>query len=209
MSGLAAVADAIAATLDQHVVLYDAGWETYEALLRTRGESARPRITFFCGVLELMSPSSNHEIVKTLIARLVEAYAEEHDLPLNGFGSWTLKRRRKKAGAEPDECYSLGERGRVPDLAIEVVWTRTAVDKLEVYHALGVPEVWIWERSKIRVHLLRDAGYVRANRSALLPGLDLALLAGFLGRTDQTRAVREFRAALHAKTSRPRGRGRP
>ena len=40
--------------------------------------------------------------------------------------SWTLKDESEDAGAEPDECYLLGEMGhkQVPDLAIEVEWSR-------------------------------------------------------------------------------------
>ena len=72
------------------------------------------------------------------IARLLEAYAEEKDLPFNGFGSWTLKNPLRARALEPDECYSLslGEPSR-PDLAIEVIWTSGGIDKLEVYRKLS------------------------------------------------------------------------
>ena len=106
-------------------------WEDYQALLEARGDASWPRIIYLDGELELMAQSDNHEWFKKTIARLIEAYAEERDLPLNGIGSWTLKRRAKQAGAEPDECYSLGPVGSMPQLAIEVAWSRGAPDKLE------------------------------------------------------------------------------
>jgi Uma2 family endonuclease len=103
---------------DERVFLHEVPWEDYARLERIRGESARPRLTYLDGELELMSPSNSHEGVKTCLARLLEAYADERELPLNGYGSWTLKSRRKKSAAEPDECYCLGPVGRVPDIAI-------------------------------------------------------------------------------------------
>ncbi|WP_287129555.1 hypothetical protein [Candidatus Cyanaurora vandensis] len=46
---------------------------------------------------------------------------------------------------EPDECYSLGQEKAIPDLAIEMMITKSRVNKLEIYRGLGVTEVWFWE----------------------------------------------------------------
>jgi len=45
---------------------------------------------------------------------------------------------------------------------------------LEVYRGLGVREVWVWKKGRLGAYLLRGERYVRAARSRLLPGLDLA-----------------------------------
>lgn len=182
---------------DQRVYLHGLSWEDYERLLAMRGESSGVRITFYKGEIELMSPSRSHERIKTTLARLVEAYAEEQGLSLNGYGSWTIKERREERGAEPDECYVLGvhEPDR-PDLAIEVVWTSGGLDKLEVYRGLGVREVWFWIDGRVTVHELQGERYVERSRSALLPDLDLARVAALAARTDQTQAVREYRQEL-------------
>lgn len=84
-------------TFDQRVFLHGVTWEQYEAVLAIRGESSGVRIAYLEGELELMSPSRDHESIKTCIARLVEAYAEERGLRLDGFGSWTLKSQPKGA----------------------------------------------------------------------------------------------------------------
>jgi len=185
-------------TADQRVILHGVPWSHYEVLLALRGDAPVPRLTYLGGELELMSPSQDHERIKTLIARLLEVYALAKTLPLNGFGSWTLRNARRERGAEPDECYVLGDaRGKDrPDLAIEIVWTSGALDKLAVYAGLGVAEVWFWREGRIEVHLLRGGAYMRAERSALLPDLDLELLARFLTYDDQTRAAREYLAEL-------------
>lgn len=187
---------------DQRVFLHGATWADYERLLAVRGESAVPRITYLEGEIELMSPSTNHEWIKKLLARLLEAWSEEMDVDLNGYGSWTVKRADRERGLEPDECYILGveEKAR-PDLAIEVAITSGGLDKLEIYRGLGVPEVWFWRRDRLEVHVLRGDSYVSVPASELLPSLDLALLARFVDTRNQSQAVRAFRAALRASRS--------
>lgn len=188
------------APLDQRVLLRGVRFDQYVALADARAESAVPRMTYLEGDLEIMSPSPEHESTAKLWARLLEAWAEEAGVELVGFKSWTIRQRRGRRGLEPDECYVVGvRRAKAPDLALEVVRTSPLVDKLEVYRGLGVPEVWVWRSGRISVHVLRNGRYERVEESRLLRGLDLALLARFLERQDQTQAVREFRAALRPR----------
>lgn len=184
--------------IDQRVFLHGMSWQAYEALLAWRGEKSAVRMTYLEGELELMTPSRSHESLKKRLARLVEAWAEEKGVALDGAGSWTLKNESAERGAEPDECYVLGdvEHATAPDFAIEVVWTRGGIDKLEVYKKLGVPEVWIWADGALTFHLLRGARYVSAARSELLPKLDPAVIARFMTGGTQTDAVRALRRAL-------------
>jgi Uma2 family endonuclease len=188
--------------VEDRFVLRGLRWEDYLALLDARGERAWPRITYLDGEIELMAPSDGHEWIKKTTARLLEAYAEEHNLQLNGTGSRTLKRKVKQAGAEADESYSLGPVSGMPDLAIEVSWSRNDLDKLEVYRRLGVREVWLWHRGAFQVHVLRGGRYARVEGSELFPELDLEWLATFLDTDDQTAAVKRFRKALRSKKRR-------
>ena len=183
-------------SIDQRVVLRGVDWSQYEAVLAMRGESAAVRIAYLEGVLELMSPSQEHERLKKTLARLVEAYAEELGLELEGIGSWTLKRQEHERGAEPDECYSLGPVREVPDLAIEVIWTSGGLDKLEIYRRLGVREIWLCRRGEIEVYVVHGDRCERAPRSELLPKIDLALVRSLLDAPSQSAAVRELRARL-------------
>ena len=200
---MTSLAQATRTEIDQYVLLRGVTWEDYERLLAVRGESSVPRMTYLDGELELMSPSTSHEWRKTLIARLLEAWAEESDIDLNGYGSWTVRKKPRKRGLEPDECYILGTRKKPrPDLAIEVVISSGNLDKLDVYSGLGVPEVWFWQRDTIEIHVLRGKGYEKVARSELLPTLDFALPSRFVDHPQQTQAVREYRAALRAAGSR-------
>lgn len=190
-----------APAIDQRVFLHGMSWQAYEALLAWRGEKSAVRMTYLEGELELMTPSRSHESLKKRLARLVEAWAEEKGVALDGAGSWTLKSEQAERGAEPDECYVLGdvEQATAPDIAIEVVWTRGGIDKLEVYRKLGVREVWIWADGALTFHLLRGGRYVAAARSERLPKLDPALIARFMSGGTQTDAVRGLRRALERR----------
>lgn len=182
---------------DQRVALYDVSWADFERILQIRGDRAGVRVTYLNGVLELLSPSVDHEGIKKTIARLLEAYAEERGLPFNGFGSWTLKNPGRARALEPDECYSLSVgRPTRPDLAIEVIRTSGGLDKLEVYRGLGVGEVWFWREGVIEVWGLVGERYERRERSALLPDLDLDELTRHIDAEHQTESVRRYRQTL-------------
>ena len=193
------IPEEISQRIDQRVILHDVSWRDYETLLTMRGESSGTRVAYLQGELELMTPSQDHESLKKMLARLLEAYAEERDLIMDGAGSWTIKQEAKKRGVEPDECYILGEREEpptIPDIAIEVVWTSGGLHKLAIYQGLGIPEVWFWKDGKLTFHVLREAGYVSTERSEILPELDPELLSHYMRSSGQTQAVREYRKAI-------------
>jgi Uma2 family endonuclease len=184
---------------DHVVVMRGVPWEQYEALLRTRGEAPQPRFAYLDGDLEIMTKGFRHEVGKKLLARLVETYAEERHLSLNGIGEMTFRKKAKKAGLEPDECYFIGGYRGVPDFAIEIVETSSDVDKLEIYRRLRVPEVWFWIEGKIWVYVQVKRHFEHCERSAALPRLDLEDLARRVRTTAddrQTEAVRTYRRWL-------------
>jgi Uma2 family endonuclease len=187
---------------DQRVYLHGIRWQDYESLLAMRGESSGTRVTYLDGELELMTPAIDHETQKTLLGRLIETYAEERDIELQGCGSWTVRKQAKARGLEADECYVLGvwsEPPSIPDLAIEVIWTSGGIDKLEVYRGLGVPEVWFWKGGGLRIYVLKGDAYAETPRSRLLPDLDPDLIVRFMAYPSQTQAVRGLRAALNPR----------
>jgi Uma2 family endonuclease len=171
---------------DERVQIRGVDWAGYEALLALRGEQRRPRVTYLDGAVELMSISKHHERTRFVLGRLLEIYLLELGVPFCGYGQTTYKARRASVGFEADECYVLGvPRDDRPDLVVEVVWTNGAADKLPIYQAFGVPEVWIWQGGELRAFVLRSGGYQADSRSELLPRLDLAFLASFVARTER------------------------
>jgi Uma2 family endonuclease len=122
---------------EARTILRGVRWETYEQLLSNYEDSPNPRFTYDRGVLEITSPSSEHELIAQIITQLVYILAEEWDIEYQSFGSTTFKRRELESGFEPDACFyiqSLDLMGGVkrldaavnppPDLAIEVDITK-------------------------------------------------------------------------------------
>lgn len=182
---------------DQRVLWSDRAWQDYEQLDAMRGDRAVPRLTFLDGSLELMSPSKPHENIGWLLGRLIEEYLKALGIEGEGAQSWTLK-RLGSAALESDGCWILGGRDEQvrPDLALEIQWTRGGLDKLEIYHRLGVPEVWVWHDDTIDVYAWSSTGYARGDRSTLIPEVDVALLLQYLERPTTLTTVGEFAAEL-------------
>lgn len=183
-------------------VLYGVGWRGYESMLDLVGD--RPvRLTYDRGNLELMSPSQEHERVKSLVGRLVEALTEELAIPSISLGSATWRREDLDRGLEADECFYLFDnaerlRGKTsepgvdppPDLAIEIDITRSSLDRQDIYAALGVPEVWRFDATSLQVLILRpDGRYDTAASSRLFP---------FLPLDDVARRLREGAGMTHS-----------
>ncbi|HEX3449597.1 MAG TPA: Uma2 family endonuclease [Isosphaeraceae bacterium] len=193
------------------VILHDVTWNQYEAMLRIVGE--RPiRVTYDTGTMELFMPSLGHESDAYLLGRMVDMLTEELEISMMGGGTTTHKRQDLDKGAEPDQCYWFGEnaqriRGKrtldldidpAPDLVIEVDVTRGSLDRLRIFAALGVLEVWRSDGETLQfLHLLTDGSYQPGPISRSFPGLPVFAVAQFLeqGRASDTTAwVRSFRA---------------
>jgi Uma2 family endonuclease len=185
---------------EQRILLNGVSWKDY-VILRDVLDGPTPRMTYVDGTLELMSPSSNHELWKTNIGRLLDFYAYARGIDLRGYGSTTLKRDLKARAAEPDECYLIGTTLRdYPQIVLEVVHSAPLLDKRDVYASMGVQEVWVFEAGAFTLYTL-DATtetYAVAPRSGLLPGLDFALVARYAVREDTLAALREFAADIGA-----------
>jgi Uma2 family endonuclease len=184
------------------VTLHGVSWDQYEALLAALGnDHPSLRLTYCEGTLEIMTTSPERERLKTLIARLVELWALECDVPLEGYGAATFRKRAAERGLEPDECYVIGRLLEdMPDIAIEVVHRHGGIDKLDVYVGLGIQEVWYWEDGQLVPYALRESTYERCEQSELVPDLDFAELSGVVRKGgDQTTTLREYRDALRKR----------
>jgi Uma2 family endonuclease len=181
---------------EDRLILHGVSWEKYATMRELLDDHRRVKMTYLAGTLELLSPSDRHEWIKKTIARLIEVYALERDVRLNGYGSTTFKNPLEERGLEPDECYCFGLLKEVPDIALEVIITSGGVDKLAVYQGLGVPEVWFWKDGSFSIHILGAAGYEQRGRGELVPELDFEVLAQFAEAPDQHEAVQAFRDLL-------------
>jgi Uma2 family endonuclease len=194
-------------------------WQDYERALAERDRLGRRyRITYDRGVLEVMPNSAPHERWKKLIASLLETYCVAAGIPFAGLGQWTCRREDLDRGLDPDECYYVQHepavRGRLdldlgtdppPDLAIEVEVSRTVIDRLAIYAALGIPEVWRYNGTTLTVLRLDSEGeYTPAAASRAFPALSLDEVARRLaawGSTDQATWLRDWQTWVRANAA--------
>jgi Uma2 family endonuclease len=184
---------------ESRFVIQGLGWDGYETLLSVLGDRRDLRLTYDRGDLEFMSPSGEHEEYGKWLGRIVETVTEELRIPCRGMKSTTWRRKLKDRGLEPDECYYLARfpliRGKkkidldvdpAPDLAIEVEISRSALDRLGIYAALGVPEIWRFDGETLTVERLEDDGrYREVAISPNFPFLALNEVVRWLGLAEE------------------------
>ena len=206
--------------VERRVLLRGVSWETYESLVREL-DGQHLRLTYDEGSLEIMSPSPKHGQIGKLVARIVETYTLEKNIPIVGFGNTTWKSEAIGKGLEADECYYVQHAewaaGREefdlqvdppPDLAIEVDITSSSLDKQQIYAALGVPELWRYEDERLRILLRKSSGeYVTSTSSLSLPGLSPEIVERFVamrktGATD-TAILTAFAQWVRGGTAQP------
>lgn len=198
------------AALPQRFVLHGVNWQTYEKALEAFGDQPI-RITYDRGSLELMSPLPIHEVYKRCLGLLLAVLDRELKIPIKGLASTTFRRRDLDRGLEPDECFYVGNLDRVhnwrdvdlsidppPDLALEVDVTRSCLNRLEIYAALGVAEVWRFDGEQWHIHCLTaNHTYEERLQSSVLPFVDLSEVIPFLEQTAAGLSDGELMDLLH------------
>ncbi|MCG6136981.1 MAG: Uma2 family endonuclease [Nostoc sp. LLA-1] len=191
--------------LEEKFVTSGVSWQKYEALLAKLEDNSHYRVTYLDGILEIVSPSIRHENLKKRLAILIERYLYSRRICFSPMGSSTIRKQLKQAGVEPDECYAIGEKKDIPDLAIEVIITSGSIEKLEIYRRLGVSEVWVWQINRLKLYHLREEtpsifidtyGYEQIQSSELLPGLNITLLEQCIQISDDIQAIDQFELGI-------------
>ncbi|TAG95794.1 MAG: Uma2 family endonuclease [Oscillatoriales cyanobacterium] len=159
------------------------------------------RLSFLDGILEIkLMPGEPHETVKKRIAGLLELYLLMAGFDFTPTGSMTLESETVQVKREADESYKLAPGRRLPDLAIEIVFSSGGIDKLEAYKRLKIPEVWFWEDGLLEVYHLRGEGdalhYEKVSSSEEVKGIDLDLLLRCINMVNHVDAVKTFQQAL-------------
>ena len=149
---------------------------------------------------------------------MIEAMTEELNIPILSGGQTTFKKELQQRGLEPDECHWVANepavRGRAdldaeldppPDIAVEVEISTSMLDRIGIYAALGVSEIWRTDGHEVMIECLQDDGsYTRVAQSPSFPWLPLAGLSRFLVASetmDETTWIRSFRAWVRAEVA--------
>ncbi|HYI15069.1 MAG TPA: Uma2 family endonuclease [Thermomicrobiales bacterium] len=192
--------------IQQRIVLHNISWATYECLLADHENTSVPRFTYDRGELEIMSPRSEHEDRTWATERIVETVIQEMGGEFRNTRSTTFRHRELERGFEADSSFYIQNEHIVrdsheldlrsvppPDLVIEIDVTNSSIDKLAVFAAVRVPEVWRHANGRYVFMHLDDAAYVDSNESHVLPGVraaDVSNLIAAIGTTGRSAWLR-------------------
>ncbi len=207
-----------AAPVGGRFVLHAVDWPTYRRL-REAPEHAGYRFTFDgpTGRLEVeVSLGPLHELVSRLLYALVLEFRRHGGPRFLPTGAVTLNRTDLIRGAEADDSFYIAHLDRAPDLTVntldlsggapppdlvvEVDVTNPGVDKLPIFAALGVPEVWVWNdaaETLLASRLTAAGAYQIVAESGALPGFPLTV-AGELIRNRAGQDAGDLQAAFAA-----------
>lgn len=197
--------------LTDGVLLNNISWATYESLLRDHPDAASPRFTYDRGKLLITVTSPKHEEINRTLNLLIELLAEEFAIESRAFGSTTFKREDLQRGFEPDSCFYFENepqvRGRKnldlsvdppPDLVVEIDISRPSLNKLPLFAAFGIPEVWRFNGKQVEILILQRDDYVLSDRSLIFSPVSAELITSFvdeslkIGRLEWIKKVREW-----------------
>lgn len=188
---------------EQRVVLSDVSWQQFGKLLAELGPDRQTRLTYLRGKLEMMTPVEAHERCRKLLDSLILLLTDELAIPLTTLQPIALIQPDLGCATEPDACYYLEEHPVVrdldlsqdvpPDLVVEVALTRSNLEKLPIYAALDIPEVWRYVttadeelvlKGQLSIYHLQGEDYVERPRSEAFPFLSAARVQEFMEQSD-------------------------
>jgi Uma2 family endonuclease len=203
-------------------ILQGIHWDTYQNLIKDLESQPGTRLTYDNGTLEITMPLPPHERFKRLLGRFVEVMTEELAIEVYSLGSTTWGRKDLQKGLEPDECYYIQNEFAVrgkdtidleldppPDLAIEIDNTSSSLNRMGIYAALEIPEIWRFDslahsknsQQAFTILQLVNSDYQNCTDSMVLPLFNDIALMSFLdlsqtmGETSLIRHVRQWTKA--------------
>ena len=153
-------------------------------------------MTYDRGDLELMSPRRQHEELGRFIGRLVETFTEVRDIDIRSVASTTFRRSDLTQAFEADESYYIANVDAIrrkpevdlsidppPDLVIEVEITKSAIDKMPLFAAMGVSEVWRHDGERLQMTFLDENHCTPTEESRQLTALTARMIDAVLEQT--------------------------
>ncbi|MEM9216039.1 MAG: Uma2 family endonuclease [Cyanobacteria bacterium P01_F01_bin.150] len=177
---------------EQRVLFQALQWQAYQQILEALGDRRSARLHYDRGTLEIVMPSEEHEFYSELIGRFIYFLVSALGQRLKSMGSTTLNREDLDRGGEPDKAYYIQNYARVagrtvdlstdppPDLVVEVDITHTDIDKLSLYGAMGVAELWRYNGKVWRIYQNRGNTLEEVDTSPTFPFVPKSTLYDFL-----------------------------
>ncbi|MGH1395616.1 MAG: Uma2 family endonuclease [Trichormus sp.] len=198
-------------------LLKNISWQTFKAMLTDMGNERNSRLAYDNGIVEIMTPLMPHETSNRLIEGLIVVLCEEFNLEVKTTGSLTLTRDDLEKGAEPDSSYYIQNEFLVrdkenidlnedppPDLVLEVDYSKPKIDKLSLYAAMGIPEFWRYNGTRLRIYILSGNQYTEVEQSPTFAPVIVKDIPRFLQESQkigQLAAKKAFRAWVKQQIS--------
>ena len=181
---------------DQILTITGANWLDYQNF--DSQEYPGYRVSYFNGEITIVSPGRNHERIAAVINRLIIAYCEKYELQDFPFGQTRLN-VWGQAGREPDLAYAFNSDKDLPDLVVEVIFSKEArrgflamskscfssgdIETLKSsYKNIGIRELWIWKDNVMTFYLLEQDNYTVIEASNILTTIISRKLAQYVNR---------------------------
>ncbi len=194
MESLAVTLKTAIATLPEGASIHlpNVKWETYQGVIAELDGNSKVRVIYDRGSLFLMTKSRRHEIISRLFFPLIEVLVEARGGDFISIGEATLNSKLASRGIEADDCFYFDHfadqsEDRTfdlavdppPDLAIEVDFWNSSVDKDGIYADLRVPEIWRYEDGRVTFYRLSEDHYDEVAESVQFPELSSDALPQF------------------------------
>ncbi|MFN6471579.1 MAG: Uma2 family endonuclease [Nostoc sp. SerVER01] len=198
-------------------VLQNISWQTFKAMLADMGCERNKRLAYDNGIVEIMTPLMPHENSNRLIEGFVLVLCEEFGLEVKSAGSLTMTRDDLEQGAEPDSSYYIQNEFLVrnkenidlnidppPDLILEVEYSRSKINKLNLYASMGVSEFWRYNGTVLRIYILNNGQYSQSENSPTFASVLVTEIPRFIQESKkigQIAATRAFRSWVKQQMS--------
>jgi Uma2 family endonuclease len=168
-------------------------WEQFEQTIAAMGDKRSSRVTYDRGKLEIIEPAQAHAYYKELVGNLIKELADGMGKDYESCGSTLWKRQAEEVGIEPDNSFYFQNEGVVrgrmdvdlekdppPDLVLEIDLTPKMLDRMSIYARLGVPEVWRYSESFLRIYRLEAGKYTETEDSSIFEGFPVRQIPDFI-----------------------------
>jgi len=172
---------------ETRILVPGASWSLYETFVENLPEGSAIRTAFDGKDMEIMVTGPLHDDFADLLDQFVKAVAGELGIRIKPQRQTTWKRPEIERGIESDNCYyldpakieaALAARGAGsndvrdypnPDLVIEIDISAPEADRMGIYAAMGVAEVWRFDGRTLTIERLDASGrYHAAEASGFL-----------------------------------------
>ncbi len=143
---------------------------------------------------------------------MMETFTEVHGIEIQSVASTTFKRKDLGKAFEADESYYIENAEAIrtkeeldllidppPDLVIEIEITSSAIQKMNLFAAMGIPEVWRHDGERLTMHRLVRSSYELITESVALPRFTCAAADALLAQrysVGETALIKEYRQRL-------------